>query len=115
MTEIIYEKDSAATELTLFGHCNAGRINGMDLCCCGVSMLVFTMLDTLRKLSPPQLRHSYGGGWCHVRFLNKGIAGKKAIDVVNTIMNGFELLERKYPSNVKVILKERQVTENGRK
>ena len=50
MTEIVYEKNTDITEITVFGHCNAGRINGMDLCCCAVSMLIFTMLDTLRKL-----------------------------------------------------------------
>ena len=109
MTEIIYEKGGQNTELTLFGHCNAGRVNGMDLCCCGVSMLVFTMLKSLKELGLKDFRHSYGGGWCHIRFKNKGKNFVKAKWVMDTIMNGFELLEQKYPSNVKIITKESEV------
>ena len=49
MTQIVYEKNESTTDICIFGHCNAGRINGIDLCCCAVSMLVYTMLDTLGK------------------------------------------------------------------
>ena len=109
MTEVVYEKNNKAYELCIFGHCNAGRINGMDLCCCAVSMLVFTMLDSLRKLSLKNFRHSYGGGWCHVKFSNSSDDSGKAKCILETIMNGFSLLEKRYPSNVKVIIKEKEV------
>lgn len=112
MTDIIYEPSRNVTELTVMGHCNAGRINGMDLCCCAVSMLIFTMLDTLGRLKLKDFRHSYGGGWCHVKFLNKGKDFKKAKTVIETVMNGFGLLEKRYPSNVKITLKEAEVNEN---
>lgn len=111
MTEVIYEKDCFNTELTLFGHCNAGRINGMDLCCCGVSMLVFTMLESLKALKLHSFRHSYGGGWCHVKFANKGRDYKKAGCIIDTIMNGFGLLQKKYPENVKIINSQKGVSD----
>ena len=105
MTEITYEKHSDFTELTVMGHCNAGRINGMDLCCCAVSMLVFTLLKTLEKYLLKNYRYSYGGGWCHVRFLNNSGDFEKAITVIESIVTGFELLEKRYPSSVKVYIK----------
>lgn len=109
MTDIVYEKNTSETELTVFGHCNAGRINGMDLCCCAVSMLIFTMLETLSNLKLKGFRHSYGGGWCHVKFLNKGNDFKKALIVLDAIMNGFGLLEKRYPSSIKITIKEDEV------
>ena len=109
MTEIVFEKDKEFLELCVFGHCNAGRINGMDLCCCAVSMLVYTMLDSLRKLNLQNFRHSYGGGWCHVKFSLKGEYSHKGGCIVETILNGFSLLEKRYPSSVKVIIKENEV------
>lgn len=109
MTEIVYEKDKESYELCVFGHCNAGRINGIDLCCCAVSMLIFTMLDSLRKLKLKNFCHSYGGGWCHVRFSKLSDDSGKAKCILETIMNGFSLLEKRYPSNVKVIIKEKEV------
>ena len=111
MTEVIYEQDCTCTELTLFGHCNAGRINGMDLCCCSVSMLVFTMLESLKSLKLQGFRHSYGGGWCHVKFANKGRDYKKAECIIGTIMNGFGLLQKKYPENVKIINSQKGVSD----
>ncbi len=109
MTEIVYEPSSRQTELTLFGHCNAGRVNGMDLCCCAVSMLVFTMLESLKALNLRNFRHSYGGGWCHVKFANKSKDFKKAKCILETIMNGFGLLQKRYPDNIKIVLKEMEV------
>ncbi|MBR3933729.1 MAG: ribosomal-processing cysteine protease Prp [Clostridia bacterium] len=111
MTQIVYEKNPSCTELTVMGHCNAGRVNGMDLCCCAVSMLVFTILETLARYSLKGYRYSYGGGWCHIKFLNKGKDYKKAGYATEAIMNGFGLLEKRYPSSVKVVIKE-GVTEN---
>lgn len=113
MTEIILENTNTETSLCVMGHCNAGRINGMDLCCCAVSMLVFTMLQSLKKLKPCGFRYSYGGGWCHVNYIKTGREHSEANTVINTIMNGFDLLEKRYPNNVKVYLKE--VIKNGNK
>ena len=110
MTQIVYEKNESTTDICIFGHCNAGRINGIDLCCCAVSMLVYTMLDTLGKFCLKDFSHSYGGGWCHVRFSNFGGDADKAKCVLEAIMNGFGLLEKRYPSNIKILIKENEVT-----
>jgi len=112
MTEITYEKYPSYTELTVMGHCNAGRINGMDLCCCAVSMLIFTMLETLGKYILEDYRYSYGGGWCHVKFSNKGEDFKNAITVTDTMINGFRLLEKRYPSSITVDIKKGEETQD---
>ena len=109
MTEIVFEKDKEFLELCVFGHCNAGRINGMDLCCCAVSMLVYTMLESLGKLKLKNFRHSYGGGWCHVKFSSFSEDCERAKCILDTMINGFSLLEKRYPSSVKVIIKENEV------
>ena len=109
MTEIVYENRGKEYELCVFGHCNAGRINGMDLCCCAVSMLVYTMLDSLRKLKLKNFRHSYGGGWCHVKFSSFSEDGEKAKCILDTMVNGFSLLEKRYPSSIKLIIKGNEV------
>lgn len=112
MTEIIYEKYSPYTELTVMGHCNAGRINGMDLCCCAVSMLIFTLLETLGKFGLKGYRHSYGGGWCHIKFLNRGKDYKKALTVTDAIITGFTLLEKRYPSSITIEVKKGEKKDN---
>ena len=108
MTEVHKEISAGMVELTVLGHCDAGRINGNDLCCCGVSMLVYTIMNTLEKLKLNNLKQHYGGGWCKIRFDRKSPDTKPALVAVDTVMNGFELLEEAYPANIKVYDKERE-------
>ncbi len=100
MTDICLERDRKSTSVSILGHCNAGRINGYDLCCCAVSMLSFTLMDSLKRLNLKDFDYSYGGGTCHIKFKNRGRNLKKALLVIETVMNGFELLKNKYPENI---------------
>ena len=103
MTEICKSITSDTVEITILGHCDAGRINGMDLCCCAVSMLTYTLMEALRDTNLSGLKSTYGGGWCHIRFDTKSKDIKKAMIAINTIMKGFSLLERAYPTSVNIV------------
>lgn len=105
MTEIRLTNENEKTELTIMGHCNAGRINGFDLCCCAVSMLVHTLLKSLKKLNLCDFEGRYGGGWCYVGFSDNSPNFSKAKIIIETIMNGFYMLEESYPSNVRIYKK----------
>lgn len=102
MTEIRLEHFPEKTELTIMGHCNAGRINGFDLCCCAVSMLTHTLLKSLKNLGLNDFEGRYGGGWCYIGFSDKSEKNQKANIIIETIMNGFSMLEESYPANVKI-------------
>ena len=103
MTEIRLGATEEKTEITVMGHCNAGRINGFDLCCCAVSMLTFTLMETLSKLNLDSYHASYGGGWCYISFSNCSQMMSKAKTAIDTIMNGYEMLEKSYPANINII------------
>lgn len=105
MTEIYLKQNKTETQLAILGHCNAGRINGMDPCCCAVSMLVHTLLETLGKLNLKNYKGKCGGGWCSVRFWNRGRDARKAKLALDTVMNGFRLLSQAYPQNVRITCK----------
>ncbi len=108
MTEIHRQESPRFVELTVLGHCNAGRINGSDLCCCGVSMLVYTIMKTLQSLNLKALTQHYGGGWCKIRFDQSSPDRDIARVALDTVMKGFELLEQSYPANVKIYENERE-------
>lgn len=108
MTEVHRQISSDAVELTVLGHCNAGRINGTDLCCCAVSMLVYTIMDTLGRLNLKNLKQHYGGGWCKIRYDRVSPDSGIASVALDTVMNGFELLEKSYPANLKIYENERK-------
>ena len=102
MTQICFETTKDTTDITIMGHCNAGKINGSDLCCCAVSMLVFTLMDSLKKLKLDGFTSGYGGGWCHVRFDNCSKNLADANTVIQTVLNGFHLLKGRFPSNIDI-------------
>jgi len=102
VTEIRLTHHEGKTELTIMGHCNAGRINGFDLCCCAVSMLTHTLLKSLRDINLKDFEGRYGGGWCYIRFSDTSKKKQKAYIIIETIMKGFSMLEESYPANVKI-------------
>ena len=102
MTEIRVIQQGEKSEITIMGHCNAGRINGFDLCCCAVSMLTHTLLKSLKKLDLPDFEGRYGGGWCYVSFGTNTPKYEKAETIIETVMNGFGMLADSYPANVKI-------------
>ncbi len=103
MTQICKSITNDMVDITILGHCDAGRINGMDLCCCAVSILTYTLMEALGKMKLSQFKSSYGGGWCHIRFGKKSKDYNSAIIAINTIMKGFSLLERSYPTSVNIV------------
>jgi len=107
MTEVHRQLSAEAVELTVLGHCNAGRINGTDLCCCAVSMLVYTIMETLGRLNLKNLSQHYGGGWCKIRYDRMSPDVDVASVALDTVMIGFELLEKSYPANLKIYKNER--------
>ena len=107
MTEVCMESTPEIVEITVLGHCNAGRINGMDLCCCAVSTLVYTLMESLSRMKLSDFKRSYGGGWCHIRFGKKSKDFSEAMIAANTIMNGFNLLEKSYPTSVNIVKEEK--------
>ena len=107
MTQVCMETNPEIVEITVLGHCNAGRINGMDLCCCAVSILVYTLIEALGTLSLSDFKRSYGGGWCHIRFGTKSKDFSEAMIATKTIMNGFHLLEKSYPTSVNIVKEEK--------
>jgi len=100
MTQFNIDRTADTTDITVMGHCNAGRINGSDLCCCAVSMLVFTLMDSLKRLNLKNFSSGYGVGWCHIRFDNSGENTGKAQTVIQTVTNGFYLLKGRFPSSI---------------
>ena len=84
------------------GHACAPRQNGNDLCCAAESMLACTLVNTIQKL-PLVKRYIYvaDGSVC-VSFGSVCLHGVAGIGAVKTIINGFELLQEKYPDNVSV-------------
>ena len=105
MTEIHFKHDTAQTDVLGLGHCNAGRGNGNDLCCCAVSTLVYTLLEALSRLNLKSYKGKYGGGWCHIGFSAKSPDIKRASECIKTVFAGFELLQQNYPSSIKIYSK----------
>ena len=103
MTQICIESLPKVVDITILGHCDAGRINGMDLCCCAVSILTYTLMEALGKMKLSDFKRSYGGGWCHIRFGKNSKEYDRAIIATSAIMNGFRLLEKSYPTSVNIV------------
>ena len=102
MTQVCYENSGGKADLTVMGHCDAGRINGMDLCCCAVSMLTYTAMEALGAMRLSGFRSSYGGGWCHISFDTNSEDFDKATIAIDTLMKGYALLAKSYPDNVTI-------------
>ncbi|MBQ4526960.1 MAG: ribosomal-processing cysteine protease Prp [Clostridia bacterium] len=111
MTEVIYTTDANTTAFTVSGHSNAPRINGADLCCCSVSTLVFTLMKALSKENLPGYHHSFSKGLCSVTFNSCADVPCKAHSIIDTIMNGFELLRQTYPDYIKITINETPIKE----
>ena len=107
MTEICKSITPDTVDITILGHCDAGRINGMDLCCCAVSMLTYTLMEALGGMRLKNFKSTYGGGWCHIHFGTNSKDKSKAMIAIDTIMKGFSLLERAYPTSVNIVKEEK--------
>lgn len=102
MTNIKLSKENQKTEITVSGHCGSKRVNGIDLCCCAVSVLCMTLAQSLLKLKLPGFLYTVEKGYCTFSFDTDRTKSQKALPVIDTVMNGFYLLKGTYPNNISI-------------
>lgn len=102
MTSISFKSDRQKTTVTVLGHCNSKRVNGIDLCCCAVSVLCTTLAQSLLKLNLPGFSYTLEKGYCTLCFETDKAKSQKASTVIDTVMNGFYLLKGTYPHNISI-------------
>lgn len=105
MTEITLTTNEKTTQIVISGHSSTKRVNDIDLCCCSVSTLAFTLLKTLEKLKLQNLRYTFFKGYCAMSFEKDEENAFKALAAIDTVMNGFALLKESYPQNIKITTK----------
>lgn len=87
------------------GH--AGYSSGNDIVCAAVSVLSFTLMQTLEKERKAGnlkfLKYDYRSGFVSVEALPSRRFKGRFKAILSTIVSGFELLADRYPDNVKLI------------
>ena len=87
-------------KISVKGHSKASIVNGVDMCCLGVSMLCYTLKDYLDSLLLDGYKSKIKSGLCEIEFLKNSKRISKALCAVDTISHGFRLLKETYPSNI---------------
>ena len=96
--------------LSVRGHAQADRINDYDLVCCSCSMLLYTLIDSLDKhdllLNADEIEKQVNDS------IELGIIpdisikmkwNRKSDEILDTILNGYYLLQKNFKKNVKVL------------
>lgn len=100
MTNIELSLNPRCTKINIHGHSRGKRTNGIDLCCCSVSTLCYTLTKPLLNLNLPQFSYILQKGECSLSFANRGPDVCRAFAAIETVMNGFKLLKETYPQNI---------------
>lgn len=101
MTKIIYKRYPKVS-LTVDGHCNAPRTNGYDLCCAAVSMLACTFMQRMEELNLDNKFVYCEEGYLYGEFSARGKKGRTGLEMIDTLLAGFRLLEKEYPDCIKI-------------
>lgn len=81
-------------KVTVTGHAGYAE-HGADIVCSAVSILVYTMLESLEKDRYILSKLEHGN-------VDLVTYGKKALEIVGMFEKGFRILQREYPENVYV-------------
>ena len=102
MVSVRFQKRGRAFEFTAFGHSGFSE-RGKDLVCSAVSILVYTLIDSIDKdmleSDPVVVMES---GDVLFRVVAKPEAEKEIDGVFRVIRKGFRLLENNFPANIKI-------------
>lgn len=107
MTNIAYVT-GRKTKICISGHAGAKRENGHDLCCAAESALAYTLIEAVKKYCPKTCFVYIKEGYVYISFKVTGLRSLCALVALNTVVNGFKMLSKNYPHNVKV-QKEKEV------
>ena len=100
MTNISY-KAGAVSYIKISGHAMAHTKSGADLCCAAESVLAYALADTVARLLPGA-EIIINEAFVYIRFCSLSPKGIAANIALYTVINGFKLLEGKFPQNVYV-------------
>ena len=85
-------------DIKIQGHARYAKA-GKDIVCAGASTLAFTLAEALEKIDDAAVKLSYDGDMLRI----VAVKCPKGDLVIDTIMNGYSLLEENYPKNIEVI------------
>lgn len=93
--------EDGTCEIHAKGHANYAE-RGKDIVCASVSILIYTLIESIdeRELSSPPVIEAKAGETL-IRVKPKSENRGKICAVFEVIANGFELLQKNFPENVK--------------
>jgi uncharacterized protein YsxB (DUF464 family) len=93
--------EDGTCEIHAKGHANYAE-RGKDIVCASVSILIYTLIESIdeRELSLPPVIEAKAGETL-IRVKPKSENRGKICAVFEVIANGFELLQKNFPENVK--------------
>lgn len=96
-------------EFRITGHSNAERVNDYDLVCCSCSILLYTLIEELSVhdmiLNIEEVEQALADSIESHKLPDIKILirdSENHSDILETVLNGYKLLEQNYPDNVKI-------------
>lgn len=104
MTNVSIKEYGSKVRIDITGH--AGYNPGSDIVCAAVSCLSYTLMQRLRDMDNYNYFHKmevqFDSGEVHIAVDAKDIYRLEVEATLVTILTGFELLENKYPDNIRL-------------
>lgn len=96
MTRILVQMDSETCHVQIQGHADFA-VEEPDIVCSAVSILTYTLLQSLSNLDIPMTSHVENG------FVEIYVPANEQVQgVISVIQTGFHLLESEYPKNIQI-------------